>query len=404
MPEVQALLACAQRQKTRIGIRGGVVRNFLLRLQSKRGVPANLVDLVDPFSDVDCVLDKEFDWPSVGTAISSTFPFAGYHRWEVETLEALSPRLSQYEKLPSERLIVWHDGYEDNRPRVTLEGLGMSPLQILEEVGLQTTSDRGPSQTQEDPWTTVLDALRFARYLLQFPDVRPQPERAVIPDRVVFERLLSSGIPPRTLQKNLLRLDLAVLDIITTADLLDPATFYLRQFWSNVPERLREMRTVLADLVMRNLADYEFVGGLVYRPRPSETLRAKLRVDRGGGGERLGVKSLIPWTPLWSLQSAEDSCCRHTDFRNGVAVVSWRPIKSDIPFDEDVAFDFAPAVQIDSSTPYAEASGKTPLLLPIPGFVRTGPSVTLRMDHAFPSTFLSRNLRFFAGLIDTREG
>jgi hypothetical protein len=68
MPEVQALLVCAQRLKVRIGIRGGVVRNFLLGLQLKDGVPTNLVDLVDPFSDIDCVLDNEFDWPMMASA------------------------------------------------------------------------------------------------------------------------------------------------------------------------------------------------------------------------------------------------------------------------------------------------------------------------------------------------
>jgi hypothetical protein len=405
MPEVQTLLVCAQKLNTRIGIRGGVVRNFLMGLRSKTGAPGNLVDLIDPFSDVDCVLDDEFNWPSVAAAISSNLPFAGYHRWEVESRNTIQAHLDLFEKLPSDRLVIWHDGYDDNLPQISLEGLGKSTEQILKEIDSPVWADQGRSIRVEDPWTAVLDALRLARFSLQSstPDLQVQME--LIPNRATLERLVSGGISERTFQRNLLRFNLAILDIITTSDSLDTAKDYLQHFWSLVPQRLRDIRTILGDLVNTRIQDFGFIGALVYKQPPSESLRCRLLFDRKNGGTRRGIDSLIPWTPLWSILNADDDCCRHTDFRNGVAVLSWRPTKPETldSRSKTIPFDFAPVAQVDLPTLYRRLSKDIPLLLPIPGFVRTGPSVTLRMDHAYPAAYLGKNLKFFAGLVQAKE-
>ncbi len=85
---VSSLLACAERTGVRIGIWGGCVRNFVLDdrpiLEGERSL--HFIDFVDPFSDIDCVIDRADDWPLIAQSISASVAFAGYHRWEFQTI------------------------------------------------------------------------------------------------------------------------------------------------------------------------------------------------------------------------------------------------------------------------------------------------------------------------------
>lgn len=404
MPEVHALLACAQRLRIRIGLRGGVVRNFVLGNRSKQREGASLLDLVDPFSDIDCVLDNASDWNSVAGSIASTFPFAGYHRWEMESLESINSRLHSYRTLPSERLVVWHHGFAKGQPRITLQGLGIPVDSIVagNEFFGTIDSDR-PAEGRVDPWVTVLDALRFARYALQYPTNRYLAERLFMPERSTLELLIGSQVPPRTLHANIRRLNLAILDIVATAETLSIKGSYLQDLWSRFPEQLRKSASILSNLSDKSVFNAAYVGALVYR-QPNAALRTRLLTEQSGENLRFGLKSLIPWTPLWSIQSVEDSCCRHSDFQNGVAVLSWRPTNPIVVIEENVPYSYAAVAQVHRPERYRETSEEQPIVLPVPGLIRTGPSVTLRLDHAFPSAYFGRNVKVWIGLMDAREG
>ena len=63
----------------------GVLRNHLFTLASSELLPAEFYDCVDPFSDIDLVLDDLEDWPRLAQAISESLPFSGFHRWDVVT-------------------------------------------------------------------------------------------------------------------------------------------------------------------------------------------------------------------------------------------------------------------------------------------------------------------------------
>src|SRR5271165_4523509 len=81
---VNSLLACAERTGVRIGMWGGVVRNFILdeRPIVNGEQSLHFIDFVDPYSDINCVLDRVDDWYLVAQSISSSVAFSGYHRWE----------------------------------------------------------------------------------------------------------------------------------------------------------------------------------------------------------------------------------------------------------------------------------------------------------------------------------
>jgi hypothetical protein len=83
------------------------VRNIILDTSRES---RSLFDYVDPFSDIDCVVDRREDWISLSSALASSLPYAGFYRWEAQTLEYIKKQKRKYPALPSERVIVWFDG------------------------------------------------------------------------------------------------------------------------------------------------------------------------------------------------------------------------------------------------------------------------------------------------------
>jgi hypothetical protein len=80
---------CAHRLNLRFALRGGILRNHLLTLASNDRPAADFYDYLDPFSDIDLVLEDIEDWPRLAQLISQSLPFSGFHRWEVVSVGAL---------------------------------------------------------------------------------------------------------------------------------------------------------------------------------------------------------------------------------------------------------------------------------------------------------------------------
>src|SRR5271170_7237836 len=119
LEETPVLLECARRARRRFGLHGGFLRNLLL----SEGTRSSLFDYTDPFSDLDCVVERQEDWPMLSSSLASSLAYAGFYRWEVQTLQHIAASLRNYPSLPSERLIIWFDGRSEGGG-ISLASLG----------------------------------------------------------------------------------------------------------------------------------------------------------------------------------------------------------------------------------------------------------------------------------------
>lgn len=97
LEETRVLLDCSKRAKRRFGLRGGLLRNLLLSEQVK----TSLFDYIDPFSDLDCVVERQEDWPELSSSLASSLAYTGFYRWEVQTLQRIAANFRNYPTLPS---------------------------------------------------------------------------------------------------------------------------------------------------------------------------------------------------------------------------------------------------------------------------------------------------------------
>ena len=247
-------------------------------------------------------------------------------------------------------------------------------------------------------------SLRLSRYFLQYPTELNAEGHAFFPDRQRVQKLVDNLELQKERGHNLLRFDLTVLDLLMTARALPEAIDYLRNLSEFLPPSLLERSSIFAAARERYRPTSVFLGGLVYRQRNRDGLQLRLLTQGEENLSRGGIKSVVPWTLIWSLGTGGDDCCRHEDFKNGVAVVSWRSLNPNITYSQTQALELAPVAQIARNTPYGEApnvavasSGK---ILSIPGIVRVGASLTLRFDHAYMAQFLGRNVQMSVGVVD----
>jgi hypothetical protein len=400
---ISSLLLCAGRTGRRIGIWGGCVRNFVLddRALSNGEQSIHFIDFIDPFSDIDCVIDQVEDWPLIAQAISESVAFAGYHRWEYRTISQVVSSVEDYAHIASESFIVWHEGFDNKRqPKISIQILKGEFDSILRDPLSRT---EGHPVQRNNPWQEVFDALRLSRYVLQYPSERYSEEQLALPDRQRAERIAETKESKAVRNRNLLRFDLAVLDILMTAKSLPLAIGYVRNLRLHLPTVITDREDTVIQIVERFEPTLSFLGALVFRQRNDSGLRLKLMTRVEQGLSHGGLQSIIPWTYLWSLGSGDDDCCRHKDFKNGVAVLSWRPNNTSVTYSQSQALEFAPATQIARYAPYGDTpEDEVPSmrrLFSIPGIVRVGPSLTLRFDHGYMAQLLGRNVALYVGVV-----
>ena len=371
-------LGCAERTGIRIGIWGGVVRNFVLddRALFDGEQSLHLFDFIDPFSDIDCVVDRADDWPLVLQSISSSVAFAGFVRWEVQTrAEALS-RADRYQSVGAESFIVWHKLDEKGHSRISLDPVRGQVDALLETPARRTGHGKAIG---DDVWQDLLDSLRMARYSFEFPQEPYAEHETSHPDRGRLETLAEDSRGAGS--SNRKHAALRNRDARSAIDRSPPPP------GDRLPALPHRDHPLRAGKAIENSAvdscsggghRFFYLGGLLYRQRNSPGIRLRLRMREEENLSRGGFRSIVPWTSLWSLTPGED-CCRHEDFRNGVAVASWRALNPNVTYTQAQAQEFAPVAQVIANTPYEEppvvanlARGK---LVPIPeSFVSVPPS------------------------------
>jgi hypothetical protein len=311
--------------------------------------------------------------------------------------------LDQYAKLPIERLIVWHDGKTktEEPARIELDGLGEDPESILGSAAAIPEFDIADKHyAVMGPLNYIVDKLRFGRYILQFPNQFKIAARDIVEAGNWQESLSRKLIREKLSPVDRFRFETALLDIIANAESSNDLLEFLLMFSELMPSSLHDQSSVLNIVSQRMTSGPSSIGALVYSAGPNSRTTAEVLSRRGGATKRDGIESLIPWTPMWSIRNGFGECCRHQDFQNGVAVLSWRSMRNNKAFIDIQEADYALAAQITGARPYGRGPKDVKRqILPLPGFVRRGPSVTVRMDHAFLSAFLHNDVNFFLGLV-----
>lgn len=401
---VNSILACADRMGIRIGVWGGCVRNFILddRALSHGGRSLHFIDFVDPYSDIDCVIDRAEDWPLIAQSISASVAFAGYHRWEFQTLEEVLAGVGRYARIGAESLIIWHEGFEkEKRPKITVQSLEGSVDTLLDS---PLRVARIQNVVYEDPWQDVFDAMRLSRYSLQYPTTGNDEGSIYFPDRRRIHNLMDTPEAQVRWAHNWLRFDLGLFDLLMTAQVVATAVDYVSELSAFLPSSVLERSAILTAFRRQYAPTLAFLGGLVYRQRNRGGLQLRLLSRREENLSRGSIKSIVPWTRIWSLGVGGDDCCRHEDFTNGVSVISWRPLSPNVTYSQPQAWDLAPAALVTGEIPYedpqkaAEVSSKR--IMSIPGIIRVGASLTLRFDHAYLAQFLGRNVQVTVGVVN----
>jgi hypothetical protein len=256
----------------RFAIRGGVLRNYLFGLAAENVTGRDFYEFVDPFSDIDLVVDSAAEWPPLAQAISESIPFAGFHRWEALPTAAMHQTSKRFALIPADRLVVWFDGRQGDPARVFLEGLDVNVEEVVQRPALSFEPAWTEPSRQGEAFTQVLDLLRLARYSFSFPHIPASFEPAALVRRAVIKTRLERfpPIPDKQFALELRRLELAILDLVFTATDLRPASAFLDE----CREELRNGTTASSRTSKRPIfGRIETSSTAVIRPRLCELRR-----------------------------------------------------------------------------------------------------------------------------------
>ena len=123
--ESHVLLECARLSGLRFALRGGIVRSLIVASALGKNFPIpsayreSLFDLVDPFSDIDVVVDELVHWSRISTFIANALPLASYFRWEVSSLRQVTRLADTYERIPLDRFLLWFHPDRELRQRIS---------------------------------------------------------------------------------------------------------------------------------------------------------------------------------------------------------------------------------------------------------------------------------------------
>lgn len=393
---------CARRLKLRFAIRGGVLRNHLCTLASDDQPAAEFYDYIDPFSDIDLVLEDLEDWPRLAQVISESLPFSGFHRWEVVARDALYETSKQFASIAPDRLLLWIDGRNADKPDITIDGVGVNAEETIRRPSLSANS-LAEKSVPAPAFTDVLDLLRLARYSFAFPRMARDFEPRSLLDRInVFSKVDPRWRERRPVLSDLRRLEIALLDLIFTAHDWDTAGEFVNTTIAIVPSVWSEgapiLRTLSGGLA---LSAGTGVGVVLYKQAPQSALSTELFTNAASPPPELrNTKSLIPWVRMNSYGHNPNDCCNYRDFENGVATVAWRTKDSSRTLSEIASSQIAVIAALEPLTQEDSLAFRNdPVVLSLPSFVHKGQSFTIRADHGYVRSYVNRNASFYLGIV-----
>ncbi len=406
LPLIRALRMISVRLGLRFALRGGVLRNFLCSYPRQQATETSFYDYVDPFSDIDLVLEDISDWPQLAQAIASSIPFAGFHHWEAISTRSMKETSKRYATIPADRLILWFEGREKTFSKVFLEGLDVNVDEVIQHPALHfDMAALRPEREEIDVFDQILDVLRFIRYTAAFPELKSDVDPADLLRRAEFQRRIVFRRPPQRgqISTERRRLEMAILDLLFTASDWNRASYLLDLSRAELPPIWLEGSKFLSSVFYQSaLGPGNGVGVVVYKPGSQS--RLQLRIFNDTRSVRPGLQntaSLIPWVRLSYSGHNTTDCCNYNDFQTGVATVAWRSKSPGFHYSTLRESEFAAvAAAIPSPLEYSMGASKFELpLFSIPGFVRKGTSVVIRVDHGYLGALLNRNVSFYLGLV-----
>ena len=410
LPLIRAFRNISVRLGMRFALRGGVLRNFLFSYSDETSTEADFYEYVDPFSDIDLVVEDLSEWPQLAQAIASSIPFAGFHRWEVASALDMKRASRSYAVIPADRLLLWFEGREKAFSKVFVDGLDVDVEDVVRRPTLHFDV-RGFEGTREEVgvFDRLLDVLRFARYAAAFPQLKGDIDPADLLRRSEFQRRVAVGRPEHAHQVsiNRKRLEIAILDLVFTASDWNRASYLLELIREELPPIWLEESRFLSRVFYKSaLNPGRGVGVLIYKSAPRSTPQIRIFNDqRPTRPEFQNTRSLIPWVRLTYSGHNPADCCNYSDFQSGVATIVWRNKSSDMGFSNLEGGFAAVAAVVPPRGEYSRrAPASEPSLVSIPAYLRRGTSVVARIDHGYVGGLLNRNASFYLGLIPTSTG
>jgi hypothetical protein len=372
----RALMECAARTKTRFGIRGGLARNLLLERADQY---EDLLEAVDPFSDIDLVVDDSRDRVRILEAIFASVPFAGFYRWEVTEREVVTAWLKHNAHFALDESVIWIDGTEVPVVSVSrlseARGLVLSePLQDIEPLERFGTAPLGELAVSYVKLLTILarreNANNSASLIESFQGlVRRRAER---------QEVLSAHTNRR--------IDLQIAKLFAASVELGRETAELAVL-RELPWRERNPSKLLETVASLDKSSEVALG--IWRSK------GKLRLKIVRTNDQFGRTSLVGFdVPHFTIPSPRSSgCCPHADFSEGPAVVMWRrPAPYETSGDRLMLLAF-PQAQSDTDVGSADLySDEYPLEgVQIPNTISKRRGLIARMDHTFLGALLGRS-------------
>jgi hypothetical protein len=410
LPLIRALRTISGRLGMRFALRGGVLRNLLFSYSGDISAALSFYEYVDPFSDIDLVVEDLSEWPQLAQAIASSIPFAGFHHWEVTSTRAMKEASRSYTTIPADRLLLWFEGGEKSAPNVFFDGLDINVEKVVSRPALDIDT-RGFEHGREEIgiFDQVLDALRFARYWAAFPELKSEIDPTDLFRRFEFKRRVAFRLPvqPRQASIERRRLEMAILDLIFTASDWNRVSSLLRLTGEELPPIWLEQSRFLTSVFYKSaLGPGSGAGAIVYKSGPRSAPRVRIFSDnRPPRPELKNMDSLISWVRLSYSGHNPADCCNYRDFQSGVATIAWRKKGSGTGFSklDQTAFG-AVAALLPSSGAYPSGVEAESALLSVPAYVRRGTSVVVRVDHGYLGGLLNRNVSFYLGLMPRSVG
>jgi hypothetical protein len=105
--------------------------------------------------------------------------------------------------------------------------------------------------------------------------------------------------------------------------------------------------------------------------------------------------SLVPWVEIALPSALPDECCQFRDFRNGATTAIWRDLSADSRYRETDPMRWSAAVKTYEDPEMQDP----PAILPVPGYVSPGSSLSVVTDPNYVMHLLRRSRRAFLGLL-----
>jgi hypothetical protein len=398
LPEIRALMRCANRFKVPVGLCGGVLRNILVADPNASSDDTSLFDFVDPFGDIDLVFQGETADAVFLEALLAEIADADAHVWDPQTIEDRNRVATRPGVVAADKLIAWFKGLPGQDRAIEIEAVGADVQRILD----------GPLAVEVVPVThqnlasEIGHVIKFARIQLNLVE---GPRRLIEPFAALAARFRSPDATdqPKLTRRRSFQIELELAQLFLTVPQWNDARTVQRQLRDLVPENwIPEQSRLREILSFESLQDLR-IGAAVYRPSARLPLQLDFFTsDRADDASSGMGQNRIPFAKLRLDNREERGCCPYVDFEDGIASVAWRHTNPEITRGDQ---------RLEPSeyglVSYPVSPGQTPddartrnRRIPMLGYLRRGRSIVVRIDPAYLKLATGRRFStFVVGLV-----